>query len=288
MFKSLTGMSVSDVRSLLPLAGVPCIVDLSCPRTLFSSIFIHWGIAHLVGNLVFLWIVGDNVETDMGSLRFALLFILSGLIGTLTQAVFTVFHVVPSYPLFIVGAVILPPIWYGVCTAMRRHKGTIDISPETLSRLVVEVLREANRNGARLAVIINGHGGNTQALHYAARVASRLADIAVAVVDWWRDVAEDTRRRLFEKPGHAGEDETSAMLAIKPELVGMRRAEIAEGDYPPYKLYYRRVEESIYSKALTGDARIAEQGKGREWLEAVVDEIVEIIGSLRSYLEGNA
>jgi len=187
-----------------------------------------------------------------------------------------------------VGAVILPPIWYGVCTAMRRHKGTIDISPETLSRLVVEVLREANRNGARLAVIINGHGGNTQALHYAARVASRQADIAVAVVDWWRDVAEDTRRRLFEKPGHAGEDETSAMLAIKPELVDMRRAEIAKGDYPPYKLYYRRVEESIYSKALTGDARIAEHGKGREWLEAVVDEIVEIIGSLRSYLERNA
>ena len=104
MFESLTGLSMDKVESLLSLAGVPCISELTCPKALLTSIFIHWGIVHLAGNMFFLWIVGDNVETVMGSLRYTLLFLLSGVVGTLTQAVFTVVHGVPPYPLFIVGA----------------------------------------------------------------------------------------------------------------------------------------------------------------------------------------
>ncbi|MCE4617157.1 MAG: creatininase family protein [Desulfurococcales archaeon] len=185
-------------------------------------------------------------------------------------------------PLFIaektaekVGGLVLPPIWYGSCMAMRGHRGTFDISQEALSKYVGEILREAWRNGARLVVIVNGHGGNTPALHYTAREVSGNTGLAVIVVDWWRDVAVETRRSLFQKPGHAGEDETSAILAIAGHLVDIDTADRADVEYPPVRIYNRELEERIYSKALTGDARLASEEKGLEWLKAVIDELAE-------------
>ncbi|MCE4626525.1 MAG: creatininase family protein [Desulfurococcales archaeon] len=182
-----------------------------------------------------------------------------------------------------IGAVVLPPVWYGSCTAMRRHRGTFDIDMDALSNYVSEILREAWRNGVKLLVIINGHGGNTQALHYAAKSVSRQTGLAVTIIDWWRDVAREKRRELFSYPGHAGEDETSAMLAINKDLVDMESAEGAMVEYPPFKLYYQSKEEEIYAKAVTGDPSIASAEKGIEWLNAVVSEIVAVIRELKKY-----
>ena len=48
--------------------------------------FLHGGIAHIVGNMVYLWIFGDNVEESMGRIRFVLFYITCGLIAALSQA----------------------------------------------------------------------------------------------------------------------------------------------------------------------------------------------------------
>lgn len=172
-----------------------------------------------------------------------------------------------------VGGLVLPPVWYGSSMAMRRHKGTFDVSQDALVVYVSEILREAWRNGAKLVVVINGHGGNAQALHYAARKAAGETGLAVAVVDWWRDLAAEERARLFTKPGHGGEDETSAMLVIAGDLVDMEAAGWAEVPHLPLRVYHRGLEEKTYSKALTGDARLVSREKGEKWLQAVVDEI---------------
>ncbi len=54
--------------------------------TIISSMFLHGGIAHIVGNMVYLWIFGDNVEESMGRTRFVLFYITCGLIAALSQA----------------------------------------------------------------------------------------------------------------------------------------------------------------------------------------------------------
>jgi membrane associated rhomboid family serine protease len=54
--------------------------------TLITNIFIHAGLAHLVGNMLFLWVFGDNVEDAMGHLRFVLFFIACGVAGSLAHA----------------------------------------------------------------------------------------------------------------------------------------------------------------------------------------------------------
>lgn len=46
--------------------------------TAFTSMFIHGGWLHLLGNMLFLWVFGDNVEDNMGHARFAIFYLLSG------------------------------------------------------------------------------------------------------------------------------------------------------------------------------------------------------------------
>jgi membrane associated rhomboid family serine protease len=55
--------------------------------TLVSSMFLHAGFVHLFGNMLFLWIYGDNVEHQLGRGRFLLAYLLSGMAATLFHAV---------------------------------------------------------------------------------------------------------------------------------------------------------------------------------------------------------
>ena len=54
--------------------------------TLFSSMFLHGGWMHLIGNMLYLWIFGNNVEDAMGHGRFILFYLLCGLAAALAQA----------------------------------------------------------------------------------------------------------------------------------------------------------------------------------------------------------
>jgi membrane associated rhomboid family serine protease len=52
--------------------------------TLFTAIFMHGSIMHLLGNMWFLWIFGDNIEDDMGHLKYLLFYLATGIIASLT------------------------------------------------------------------------------------------------------------------------------------------------------------------------------------------------------------
>ena len=54
--------------------------------TLFTSMFMHGGFLHIAGNMLFLWVFGNNVEERLGRLKFALFYVLAGLIAVYTQA----------------------------------------------------------------------------------------------------------------------------------------------------------------------------------------------------------
>ncbi len=53
----------------------------------FSSMFMHGSWAHILGNMLFLWVFGDNIEDSMGSVRFAIFYLLSGLCAAAAQVV---------------------------------------------------------------------------------------------------------------------------------------------------------------------------------------------------------
>jgi len=67
--------------------------------TLFTSQFLHAGWVHLFGNMLYLWIFGDNVEDAMGHLRFFFFYLFSGAVAGLVQVA-----VNPSSPIPTIGA----------------------------------------------------------------------------------------------------------------------------------------------------------------------------------------
>jgi membrane associated rhomboid family serine protease len=83
-------------ESIVELAYQPCEVVNTCPTvgqdwpvTAITSMFMHGSWAHLLGNMLFLWIFGNNVEDALGKVRFLLFYLAGGLVATATQTVIT-------------------------------------------------------------------------------------------------------------------------------------------------------------------------------------------------------
>ncbi len=70
-------------------------VSLPGVEHLFTSMFMHGGIAHLLGNMWFLWIFGDNVEDEIGRIKFVFFYLLSGVAGAVTHVVLNVQAKIP-------------------------------------------------------------------------------------------------------------------------------------------------------------------------------------------------
>jgi membrane associated rhomboid family serine protease len=64
--------------------------------TLFTSMFMHAGWLHLGGNMLYLWIFGDNVEDRFGHIKFIIFYLLCGLAATLAQLAFSLGSHVPN------------------------------------------------------------------------------------------------------------------------------------------------------------------------------------------------
>jgi membrane associated rhomboid family serine protease len=64
--------------------------------TVFSAMFMHGSILHIAGNMLFLWIFGNNVEDSMGPLRFIVFYLLGGIAAVLGQTVIEPNSVVPT------------------------------------------------------------------------------------------------------------------------------------------------------------------------------------------------
>ena len=64
--------------------------------TLFTAMFMHAGWVHLGGNMLYLWIFGDNVEDRFGHLKFLIFYLICGLVATFAQLLFNIGSDVPN------------------------------------------------------------------------------------------------------------------------------------------------------------------------------------------------
>ena len=79
-------VEIGDQRGVIDLQPTPPTVYI----TLLTSMFMHGGWMHLLGNMLFLWIFGDNLEHVMGRFRYLIFYLLTGVIASLTH-VFSTF-----------------------------------------------------------------------------------------------------------------------------------------------------------------------------------------------------
>ena len=87
----LTGTDVVTAARVLPTAMGPVripglgVTPVSVYLTLFTSMFMHGGIAHIAGNMLFLWIFGDNIEDRVGHVRYVIFYLVCGVIASLSH-----------------------------------------------------------------------------------------------------------------------------------------------------------------------------------------------------------
>ena len=84
-----SGLSYQDNNAVIVNFGLTPKVFLSGPLlsffTLFTSMFMHGGFMHLAGNMLYLWIFGDNIEGALGHFRFVIFYFLCGTAAAFTQ-----------------------------------------------------------------------------------------------------------------------------------------------------------------------------------------------------------
>lgn len=185
--------------------------------------------------------------------------------------------------------VVLPLISYGVSYHHDSFKGTISVGPETLSRMVYEIGMSVARQGITKLIIVNGHGGNGPALHFAAQLINRDAQIFTCVdtgetSDHDIDSMTETKNDV-----HAGEVETSTSLATRPELVDFGKAKKSVPRFSSRYLdftskrsvtWYVRTDK-ISASGVLGDPTKASAEKGGKMWDVMVKNLVELVEGIK-------
>jgi creatinine amidohydrolase len=131
-------------------------------------------------------------------------------------------------------AVVFPPFYFGQIYEAQHQPGTVAYSPKLIWEVLQETIDQIARNGFRKILLVSGHGGNSSFLPYFCQ--SQLAgrkEYAVFLFQPSRDAESAQQVQKMRKTKvdmHAGEVETSMMLANRPELVRQDQANSQSGE----------------------------------------------------------
>lgn len=161
---------------------------------------------------------------------------------------------------------VTPPLTITASGEHASFPGTLSIGTEVFEQVVIELVRSADWSAG--VVLVNGHGGNRLAVERAVRV---LRSEQRKVLAWWP--------RIPDGDAHAGDTETSMMLAIAPDLVRMHRAEV--GNTEPLADLVEELREggvrAVSSNGVLGDPRHATASHGRTLLTHLAIDLVATV-----------
>jgi creatinine amidohydrolase len=164
-------------------------------------------------------------------------------------------------------AIVAPAVAYGSSGEHDGFPGTLSIGQEATERLVVELVRSADRFGG--VVLVSGHGGNAEPL---ARAAELLASEGRRVLVW--------PVRAPSGDAHAGRTETSLLLAIAPDVVRLDWA--AAGNPAPLDDLLPALQadgvRAVSGNGVLGDPTGATAEEGRAMLDRLVAGLDAAIG----------
>ncbi|MFZ1946803.1 MAG: creatininase family protein [bacterium] len=118
-----------------------------------------------------------------------------------------------------IGALIAPAVPYGITKGLYGHPGTVFITPQVFKAYVADVIASLAKTGFDKIVVLNGHGGQITELQDACFEASKTSSVKTLLINWWMGMEDICRKELEREGGHAGADETAAVMAIDPGLV---------------------------------------------------------------------
>ncbi len=114
------------------------------------------------------------------------------------------------------SVIVLPSVPFGVNTGQVDLQLCLNIMPSTQLILLSDLADNLIRAGIKKMVIINSHGGNNF-IPIIRELSVRKPELFICSIDWWKSCPAN---QYFTEPGdHAGELETSVMMAMTPQLV---------------------------------------------------------------------
>jgi len=178
------------------------------------------------------------------------------------------------------NALVAPTIPYGVTAHLGALAGGTHVPAPAFTEYVVAVIAALAHQGIQNVIVMNGHGGNTEALRDATRRVHEETGVFVAVFNWWIEMKPYVEETLGVPGGHAGADETAAMLAIAPaqvfpdrwdpSLAFEHRESMAAFPAPGSLLYYggKRSDPNLNARAAA------------KFWERVVEHVGEVLEDL--------
>lgn len=183
--------------------------------------------------------------------------------------------------------VVAPPLTYGKSNEHVGFPGTVYISAKTLRRLLLAQAQQLHALGFRSIGLLNTHGGNSAVLVYTVRELQAALGLRIGLIgQGYKPTLSDQER---EYGFHAGEWETSLMLAATDGLVRRERAVV---EYParlddPGELrpenapaIFSWISSDISRSGTMGDATLASEEKGRRWLDEASTALAQRIADL--------
>ena len=182
---------------------------------------------------------------------------------------------------------VAPAITYGKSNEHSGFAGTITISARTLRRQLLALAEHLKTLGFRQIAVLNTHGGNSAMVVATLREIQTTLGLRAGVLNGYYRPVQTPQEAAFGF--HAGEWETSLMLAGAPECVHMNRAVC---EYParidsPGALrpegsvaVFAWKTSDISQSGVMGDAPSATAGKGAQWLEEASAALAQKIESL--------
>jgi creatinine amidohydrolase len=190
-------------------------------------------------------------------------------------------------------AVVFPSYWFGQIFEAKHMPGCIALRESLLTPLLQGVCDEIARNGFGKILIVNGHGGNNSWLNYVTQLhldlQRRYTVYLASAQGPIKDDAvlrETEARRKATGEAHAGEVETSVMMAIRPELVQLQLAGKEDSRAQGRLKHLPDVTTGIWWYAdfpnhYAGDAQKASAELGQRVLEATASGLADVIGAVK-------
>ena len=191
----------------------------------------------------------------------------------------------------------LPPLPYGKSNEHLNYAGTMTLSAETLIAVLHDIAASVARSGFRRLAFLNAHGGNMPLLNMVTRdirVATGLMVFCLHGIQYGKPPFEMSQRE-WTYGLHAGELETSLILAMAPELVHMSLAPTSYPDFPETDtdLFFFGGASAAWladdwsETGVFGDATLGSAEKGHALLKAAVANLTKLLTVLSTFEVAN-
>lgn len=172
--------------------------------------------------------------------------------------------------------VVLPTVPFGVNTGQLDLRLAINMNPSTQLAVLTDIATALSGQGVRKLLILNSHGGND--FRQMIRELQPRVKMFICTINWWTCIKGS---EYFDEPGdHAGEMETSIMMALEPDLL-LPLSEAGPGKAKKFRVaglrdgwaWAPRQWTKVTPDTGTGNPAASTREKGEKFLRAVTERI---------------